>query len=195
MSSTDKYKVPTNVVKIPDGDTGYSTVKKHYRRFIWTWNQAPDNQDDDYDESLAEAEKIAGGLSSGKDPQDLADQHEVPLEVIQSQLYKGIKVEIEHTGDIATAEEIAMDHLSEDPYYYDMLAKAEAGEEVEESGEVDLGQVSGMGRSDSMPGGTVGYKSGPLSKGTVLPTDWHVDPDSDEYKKIKMRNLKHYNNF
>lgn len=202
---TNKYKVPTNAVKIPDGDKGYSTVKKSYHRFLWTWNDAPKNQDDDYDEDLAESENIEGGLSSGKTAQDLADEHEVPLEVIQSQLYKGIKVEMEHTGDINIAEEIAMDHLSENPYYYDMLSKAEAGEgidgqeeatdDVEESGEVDLGEVSGMGRSDDMPGGTVGYKSGPLSKGNVLPTDWYVDPDDKKAEEHKMKNLKHFKNF
>lgn len=46
MAETDKYKVPTNAVKVPDDDTGYKMVKKAYNRFIWTWNQAPDNSDD-----------------------------------------------------------------------------------------------------------------------------------------------------
>ncbi len=41
------------------------------------------------------------------------------------QLAKGIKVELEHTGDMALAREIALDHLGEFPDYYDRLAKAE----------------------------------------------------------------------
>ena len=39
------------------------------------------------------------------------------------QLQKGIKVEMEHTTDLA--REIATDHLTENPKYYDMLAKIE----------------------------------------------------------------------
>lgn len=41
------------------------------------------------------------------------------------QLAKGIKVEKEHTGDMALAREIALDHLGEFPDYYDRLSKAE----------------------------------------------------------------------
>jgi len=35
----------------------------------------------------------------------------------------GIKVELEHTDDIYIAREIAMDHLAEDPDYYNKLKK------------------------------------------------------------------------
>ena len=41
-------------------------------------------------------------------------------------LAKGAKVESEHTKDPAVAKEIAKDHLSEDPKYYDKLAKMES---------------------------------------------------------------------
>lgn len=37
------------------------------------------------------------------------------------QLRKGIEVEYEHTDDYSLAKEIAMDHLAEDPEYYDKL--------------------------------------------------------------------------
>jgi hypothetical protein len=37
------------------------------------------------------------------------------------QLKKGIEVEYEHTNDYDLAKEIAMDHLAEDPKYYDKL--------------------------------------------------------------------------
>lgn len=36
-------------------------------------------------------------------------------------LAKGVKVELEHTDDDELALEIAMDHLSEDPLYYEKL--------------------------------------------------------------------------
>jgi hypothetical protein len=63
----------------------------------------------------ATAERIAGGLASGKsaagvDPAELA---------------AGIEVEMEHTGDRAVAREIALDHLvGEDPRYYTKLKAA-----------------------------------------------------------------------
>lgn len=40
-------------------------------------------------------------------------------------LYKGLLVELEHTNDPWIALEIAMDHLTESPEYYDALEKME----------------------------------------------------------------------
>jgi hypothetical protein len=40
-------------------------------------------------------------------------------------LRTGIKVEAEHTSNKAVAREIALDHLGEDPKYYEKLKKAE----------------------------------------------------------------------
>lgn len=64
-----------------------------------------------------EANGIPGGLADKKEPSDFDPE----------QLKKGIKVEMEHTNDRATAREIAMDHLTEDPKYYDKLEKIEGG--------------------------------------------------------------------
>lgn len=62
------------------------------------------------------AEKIPGGLAKGKKPSDFDKE----------QLEKGIKVELEHSDDDRDlAREIAMDHLVEDPKYYDKLEKIE----------------------------------------------------------------------
>jgi uncharacterized alkaline shock family protein YloU len=44
-----------------------------------------------------------------------------PSDFDQEVLMKGIHVEMEHTDDIAIAMEIAMDHLAEDPNYYEKL--------------------------------------------------------------------------
>ena len=41
-----------------------------------------------------------------------------------SQIKKGIEVEMEHTDDPKIALKIAMDHIKEDPKYYDKLVKA-----------------------------------------------------------------------
>ena len=54
----------------------------------------------------------------------LAKQHNVGVSEIKQQLSRGIKVELEHTDDRKIAREIALDHLGEKLYYYDMLKKA-----------------------------------------------------------------------
>jgi hypothetical protein len=59
-------------------------------------------------------ELIPGGRASGRSPSDFDPR----------QLRMGIKVETEHTSDRLLAQEIAMDHLVEDPRYYDKLIKA-----------------------------------------------------------------------
>ncbi len=60
-------------------------------------------------------DKLKGGLADKSSPSDFD----------QDQLMKGVHVEFEHTSDVATAMEIAMDHLKEDPVYYDKLEKME----------------------------------------------------------------------
>jgi hypothetical protein len=70
-------------------------------------------------------EYIPGGNSSGKTIEDIAKKHNVSLEQILDQLKKGIEVEKEHTKNPDAAREIAMDHLWEDPKYYDKLYKME----------------------------------------------------------------------
>lgn len=70
-------------------------------------------------------EKLKGGKSDKKTIQDLVRKHKTNLETIKKQLIKGIKVEMEHTDDKKVAQEIAMDHIYEDPKYYDKLKKIE----------------------------------------------------------------------
>jgi hypothetical protein len=45
-------------------------------------------------------------------------------EVDAHELALGIKSEMEHTDDKKVAEQIALDHLAEDPHYYSKLKKA-----------------------------------------------------------------------
>lgn len=59
----------------------------------------------------AKKDKIPGGLAEGKSSEDFNKE----------QLDKGINIELEHTNDRKIAEEIAMDHLVEDPKYYNKL--------------------------------------------------------------------------
>lgn len=87
-------------------------------------------------------EKIPGGLSKGKTLMDIAKIHakdkktkvqsperiEKMFDHLEKQLQKGIKVEMEHTASKKVAKEIALDHLFEDPNYYNKLSKIEATE-------------------------------------------------------------------
>ncbi len=68
------------------------------------------------------AEPSVGKLARWKDslPGGLADEKE-PSDFSAEALAKGLNVELEHTDDEQTAREIAMDHLTEDPEYYDKL--------------------------------------------------------------------------
>lgn len=50
------------------------------------------------------------------------DEHDAS-NVDPDELRKGIEVELEHTRDRKIAQEIALDHLAEDPRYYTKLLK------------------------------------------------------------------------
>lgn len=56
---------------------------------------------------------------------ELAAKWNVELSVVEAEIAKGVEVEKEHTSDELIASEIARDHLNEDLYYYDKLAKVE----------------------------------------------------------------------
>lgn len=57
---------------------------------------------------------IPGGRAAGRRPSEFDPR----------QLAIGTRVETEHTDDEAVAREIAMDHLVEDPRYYEKLVRA-----------------------------------------------------------------------
>lgn len=56
-------------------------------------------------------DRLPGGKADGRDPSSFDPK----------QLANGISVEVEHTNDVMLAMEIAMDHLAEDPDYYEKL--------------------------------------------------------------------------
>lgn len=72
------------------------------------------------------SDRVPGGLADQMTPEDFDP----------AQLHKGIRTEMEHTDDPELAQEIAMDHLMEDPEYYDLLELIEArvaGEDLTDS--------------------------------------------------------------
>jgi hypothetical protein len=59
----------------------------------------------------------------------IAAKHDVEPSKVEKQLSRGIKVEKEHTTSRKTAREIALDHLGEEPDYYEKLLKAHLEED------------------------------------------------------------------
>jgi hypothetical protein len=91
--------------------------------------------------SMKENEILQGGLADKKSLHDLARKHKLKdTSELERQLKIGMKVELEHTNDKKKAKEIAMDHIFEDPKYYDKLSKIES---KEATGSGSVGAYSG----------------------------------------------------
>ena len=69
--------------------------------------------------------KVKGGLADNKTIEDIARKHSQFVGTMKNALEKGMKVEREHTNNHKIAQEIALDHLFEDPDYYDKLENME----------------------------------------------------------------------
>ncbi len=83
-------------------------------------NNTNDNNTNDMNENT-----LIGGVADNLSVPDIANKFGVGTGEIQSQINKGIGVEMEHTNDKIKATEIATDHVSEIPDYYDRLEKME----------------------------------------------------------------------
>lgn len=68
---------------------------------------------------------IKGGKADKMTAKDIAKKFNVSVDKIETQIKKGIEIEKEHTNDREKATEIAMDHISEFPDYYDRIEKME----------------------------------------------------------------------
>jgi hypothetical protein len=67
-----------------------------------------------------------GGLTKSLAVADVHKKYpELPKSFINAQLYLGMKAEMEHTKNPDVAKKIALDHLSESPFYYQYLTKME----------------------------------------------------------------------
>lgn len=69
--------------------------------------------------------KLKGGKGDKMTPQKIADKFDVDVKDIKTQIKKGKKVESEHTDDETKQLEIATDHVTEFPDYYDRIEKME----------------------------------------------------------------------
>jgi len=69
--------------------------------------------------------KLVGGKADNLTPKDIANNFKVSVKYIKDQIKKGKKIESEHTDDEEKQTEIAEDHISEFPDYYDRIEKME----------------------------------------------------------------------
>lgn len=79
-----------------------------------------------YKEYLSKKSMAHGGLTKSLSVADVHKKYpELPKSFINAQLYLGMKAEMEHTKNPDVAKKIALDHLSESPFYYEYLTKME----------------------------------------------------------------------
>ena len=86
--------------------------------------------------------------------EQLVIKYKVPKRDILIQLDKGIKVELEHTSERNIARKIALDHIGEDPHYYNKLAKANLEEDISRRGFLKgMGAAAVAGAADKAGAG------------------------------------------
>ncbi len=121
------------------------------------------------------SEEIPGGLAKGKPDSDFDS----------AQIEKGIKVELEHTGDKDKAREIAKDHLMENPKYYDYL------EEMEEKADKESGKEQDAADFGEMAAGHIekaikGLGDAERHVGQAMMTL----PDADTHRKVRLDRIR-----
>jgi hypothetical protein len=98
-----------------------------------------------------------------------------------NQLSIGIQIEMEHTNDVAIAQEIAMDHLTEDPEYYTKLVKAGLAKEFRPSTNSGFGDPDQSFNDAARLGKSVTAGPGNNIVGTIGGTsDGHTDGRNSE---------------
>ena len=80
-------------------------------------------------ENLTEVNKLKGGKGDKMTPKKIADKFDIDVKDVKKQIEYGKCIECEHTDDEEKAKEIATDHVSEIPDYYNRLDKMEKAAE------------------------------------------------------------------
>jgi len=107
--------------------------------------------------------KLPGGAGDNT-PTDQIDTNQLSI---------GVQVEMEHTNDLGVAQEIAMDHLTEDPKYYSKLVAAGLASEFKPSTGSGVGDINQSINDKSRVGnkglqkGNMGGSIGGTSNGQV----------------------------
>jgi hypothetical protein len=110
------YKVKNNCVYKKDTGAKVGCTKGSVDKYLAALHANAD---------INESNTLKGGKADKLTPKEIADKFNVSTSKVTSQITKGVKVESEHTDNKGKAKEIAMDHVSEFPDYYDRLEKME----------------------------------------------------------------------
>jgi len=131
-------------IRFADGGEPKNSQMIQCVRCDWTWDTADSDPEDMYvchkcgfDNTLF----YEGGiLKPTLSVQEMAEKHNVDIEVIIDELIKGAEHEMEHTDDIDVAIKIASHHVAEMPDYYEKLEQIEkmedGGDVVEDNSEI-----------------------------------------------------------
>lgn len=116
--------------QMEDSKNPYPPQSEEAQLWLQGWGKAQEEEQDsnsyDYPEDAGDDEypRDYDNIDDFNDGEFWESLNEKNLDVDQEELKKGIEVEKEHTDDPVKAEEIALDHLKEDPKYYSKLTKA-----------------------------------------------------------------------
>jgi hypothetical protein len=75
--------------------------------------------------SMVNENELIGGKADNLTPKDIAKKFKVSVKYIKDQIKNGKKIESEHTDDENKQYEISIDHVSENPDYYERIDKME----------------------------------------------------------------------
>jgi hypothetical protein len=129
MNEINKFADDNNLIigLTPEqiSNTSKSNLLNFYKKLGFVPNKGK-NKDWNFREALIRypknneimENKLKGGKSDGKTPEDIAKSHGVSLDSIKNEIKIGHTIEIEHTTDKSTQLEIILDHLMEFPDYY-----------------------------------------------------------------------------
>jgi len=127
MGDIIDYADKNNMIVTLTASGSYGSAKgrliSFYKRFGFVPNKGR-NKDFRFQDTLIREpktmneDKIKGGKADGMSLADIAKHHGVSLDVIKKEYKIGVPIEKEHLDSEEGAEEIAKDHLYEDPKYY-----------------------------------------------------------------------------
>jgi hypothetical protein len=96
-------------------------TRKHLSLLIWGHNPKKHNEGG---EIMAEIKTVSPEKAENR-LQRISERFKVSMPFLRQQLKDGMAVEMEHTDNKGIARKIAIDHLSESPIYYQLLAQME----------------------------------------------------------------------
>jgi hypothetical protein len=138
--------------------------------------------------NVDESNKIKGGKADKLTISDIAKKFDLSIDDIKKQLEKGVKIEKEHTPNEVKATEIAMDHLSEIPDYYNRLDKMEKSAKKE----LKLNEVIRKNLNKKLKKISLFINESILAGKTIINVD--IQPEYSKYINFNLNEWVHFIN-